>query len=180
MEELGKSAVAHIDSWMKHLGQVWLDDINGKMEEIERLERRHAAEAHSHDGSVDVDVEILVGVVRESFHRLAYYSIQVRLIHLCSTMMDMLMRLTRAPSWFADPPRDGAGAGPPHGQETNQATRINCVFINRECHTHTHTHAHTHTLEKGGHDDIFITSRHRCIKFVNKRMLSNSSFVLGK
>ena len=73
MEELQKSAVEHIDSWMKHLGQVWLDDIDDKIGHIGELRRCDVDD----DGSVAFDIEILVDVVRESFHRLAYYSIEV-------------------------------------------------------------------------------------------------------
>lgn len=73
MQELQRSAMEHIDSWIGHLGQVWLDDVTNKIQQIGQLRDHHV----DHDGSVDVDIEILVDVVRQSFHRLAYYSITV-------------------------------------------------------------------------------------------------------
>lgn len=74
MKQLKKSALDHIKEWIRQLGATWLAGTKEKLTKVEELVKiRHKQS----DGSTDIDIEMLLTEVQESWHRLRHYHIKV-------------------------------------------------------------------------------------------------------
>ena len=70
--ELKAAAQQHARQWVQQLGATWLDGTSIKLVRLRQLLQLPDA-----DGSVDIDIEILIAQVKESWHRLRHYKIKV-------------------------------------------------------------------------------------------------------
>lgn len=74
MKQLKMSALEHIKEWIRQLGATWLAGTREKLAKVEDLVKSR----HQHsDGSVEIDIEMLITEVQESWHRLNHYDIKV-------------------------------------------------------------------------------------------------------
>lgn len=72
MKQLKMSALEHIREWIRQLGATWMAGTRDKLEKVDGLVKiRHLQT----DGSTDIDIEILMTEVQESWHRLSHYNI---------------------------------------------------------------------------------------------------------
>jgi hypothetical protein len=70
--EFKAAAQQHACQWVKQLGATWLDGTRNKLVRLKQL-----LQVTDEDGSVDIDIEILIAQVNESWHRLRHYKIKV-------------------------------------------------------------------------------------------------------
>lgn len=83
MQQLKRKAEEHIVEWIRLLGATWLQNTRENLVQLEALlgSRNEASSTEggtlSRDGSIDIDIEMLLIGVRESWHRLGHYGIQV-------------------------------------------------------------------------------------------------------
>ena len=85
MQELKQSALEHIEEWIRQLGATWLEGTKDKLAQLEILltTRKNIVEDHLKDGSIEIDIEMLLIEVKESWHRLGHYGIQVKHLITC-------------------------------------------------------------------------------------------------
>lgn len=74
MRQLKQAAIEHIREWIRHLGATWLATTKEKLTKVEDLLR---ARHHHRDGSTEIDIEMLITEVHESWFRLGHYGIKV-------------------------------------------------------------------------------------------------------
>lgn len=74
MKRLKEAALEHIKEWIGQLGATWLAGTVAKLAKVEDLAERRK---QSRDGSLDIDIELLIMEVQESWHRLGHYNIKV-------------------------------------------------------------------------------------------------------
>lgn len=83
MSKLKDAALGHVDEWIRKLGDTWLSGTQEKLEWLEQLiKKRHL----STDGSISIDISLLIIEIEESWYRLGHYSIHVREIALNSIL----------------------------------------------------------------------------------------------
>ena len=80
MQELKQSAMEHIEEWIRQLGATWLEGTKDKLAQLEILltTRKNIVEDHLKDGSIEIDIEMLLIEVKKSWYRLGHYGIQVK------------------------------------------------------------------------------------------------------
>ena len=76
MQPLKRSAQEHVNEWIRKLGATWLDGTRDKLSQLEGL-LDEADGGNNEDGTIDIDVEMLLAEVGESWHRLGHYDIKV-------------------------------------------------------------------------------------------------------
>ena len=74
MRQLKEAALGHVDEWIRKLGETWL---SGTLEKLEWLEQLVKKRHESTDGSISIDISLLIVEIEESWYRLGYYSIHV-------------------------------------------------------------------------------------------------------
>lgn len=75
MKQLKQAALEHIKEWIRQLGATWLASTVEKIKKVENL--TESLRQMNVDGSLDIDIELLIMEVQESWYRLGHYSIQV-------------------------------------------------------------------------------------------------------
>jgi len=80
MQELNQFALEHIGEWIRQLGATWLEGTKDKLAQLEILliSRMNISKDQLKDGSIEIDSEMLLIEVKESWHRLGHYIIQVK------------------------------------------------------------------------------------------------------
>lgn len=74
MRQLRFSAVEHIREWIRQLGATWLASTKEKLVKADHLIKARRVDQ---DGSTDIDIEMLLIEIQESWHRLIHYGIKV-------------------------------------------------------------------------------------------------------
>jgi hypothetical protein len=74
MKQLKMAATEHIREWIRQLGATWLAATKEKLEKVEELIKVRHLQV---DGSTEIDCEILMMEVQESWHRLYHYNVVV-------------------------------------------------------------------------------------------------------
>jgi hypothetical protein len=74
MKQLKMAAIEHTREWIRQLGATWLAATKEKLERVEELIKVRHSQV---DGSTDIDCEILMIEVQESWHRLYHYNVIV-------------------------------------------------------------------------------------------------------
>jgi hypothetical protein len=70
--ELKAAAQQHARQWVQQLGATWLDGTRNKLVRLRQL-----LQVVDADGSINIDIEMLIAEVKESWHRLRHYKIKV-------------------------------------------------------------------------------------------------------